>query len=199
MGIQPSYPPPPPTDVLYVVAAEGLAVHSTPARWLGGIAMIDGSLRIVSQDREPTGRPSFELDGKLGLTSDGQTAYDARAMIVTEGREHAHALASGIGIEVNAFGSTARRAWTYPIDLSDHYDAKRLTYGAHAGPRFTVASERRFGWQVSVDLRVVVASHEPRSHPSALVVSLDVTRIGEAVAVSLTLGAGNERGRQWYE
>ena len=95
MGIQPSYPPPPPTDVLYVVAAEGLAVHSTPARWLGGIAMIDGSLRIVSQDREPTGRPSFELDGKLGLTSDGQTAYDARAILGTEGRAHAHAQEGG--------------------------------------------------------------------------------------------------------
>ncbi|CAN5668566.1 hypothetical protein BH11MYX1_BH11MYX1_51770 [soil metagenome] len=207
--IQPSYPPPPPTDVLYVVAAEGLTAHDdSPAPIAGGppqagarvgIALVDGSLRVVSQSRDRIGRASFQLDGKLGLTSDDHTAYDARAMIGAEVREHHHALAYGIGIEVSAFGSIAPRAWTLPLDLAYHYDATQRTYGVHAGPRFTVAGERRFGWQVGVDLRVAVASHETRFYPSELVISLDVTRINEAVAFSLTLGAGNERGRQWYE
>jgi len=210
--IQPSYPPPPPTDVLYTIAAEGdVSVHddspTTTARSatnvapLRDFAMLDASLRVVSSSfNRWVGKPSAELDGKIGITNGEHTAYDLHGKLGGEIRLHEQAFAYDVGIGLDSYGPATPRAWTVPLDASYHLDVRRTTYGIHAGPRFTLEGDRAFGWNVGVDIRgQSLLCHEGRFDPRDLVLALDANRIGDSVFVGLTLAVGNQRGHYWYE
>ncbi|MEO8842523.1 MAG: hypothetical protein ABI591_17450 [Kofleriaceae bacterium] len=210
--IQPGYPPPPPTDVLYAIAAEGdLAIHddspTTAARSttttapLHDFAMLDASLRVVSQHLNHfVGKPSLELDGKIGITNGEHTAYDAGVKLGGEVRVHRQTFAYSAGLGVDSYGPATPRAWTIPIEGAYRIEHDELAFGVHGGPRFTVAGDRTFGWNVGLEVRrrdlfCDVGRYDPRD----LMVSVDATRIGDAVFVGLTVGVGNPRGRYWYE
>ena len=210
--VQPSYPPPPPTDVLYAIAAEGdLSVHddsptatarsTTASDELHDLVMLDGSLRVVSQTMNHwVGKPSFELDTKLGIANRDHAAYDAHAKLGGEVRMHHQAFAYDIGLGFDAYGPSTPRAWTVPLDVEYRIDDRKVAYGVHAGPRFTVEGERSFGWNAGIDLRAHdLIGHEGRFDPRDLVLSFDAARIGEGVFVGLTVGVGNQRGHTWYE
>jgi hypothetical protein len=210
--IQPGYPPPPPVDVLYAIAAEGdLAIHddspttaarsTTTSAPLHDFALLDGSLRVVSQDlNHYLGQPSFELDGKIGVTNGEHTAYDAEAKLGGEVHMRRQVYAYTVGIAVDSYGPETPRAWTIPVEGSYRIDHDKSTFGIHGGPRFTVAGDRTFGWNVGLDVRRRdLFCDQGRFDPRDLVVSVDATRIGDAVFLGLTVGVGNPRGRYWYE
>lgn len=200
--IQPSYPPPPPTDVLYAIAAEGdVSVHDDSPTALHDFAMLDTSLRVVSQDLNHfIGKPSGELDGKIGVTNGEHIAYDLHAKLGGEIRLHEQVFAYDVGIGFDSYGPATPRAWTVPIDVSYHLDNVRTTYGAHAGPRFTVDGDRKFGWNVGLDIRAQrQLTHDDWFDPRDLVLSLDANRIGDSVFLGLSLAVGNQHGYSWYE
>jgi hypothetical protein len=117
--IQPSYPPPPPTDVLYAIVAEGdVSVHDDSPTALHDFAMLDTSLRVVSQDlNHYIGKPSAELDGKIGVTNGEHIAYDLHAKLGGEIRLHEQVFAYDVGIGLDSYGPATPRAWTVPIDV----------------------------------------------------------------------------------
>lgn len=209
--IQPSYPPPPPPEYLYVLAATGqvaiahedtptAARGSTPAESGQKIGMLDATLRYVSNDMNHfVGKPSLELGGGIGITTDEHSAYAAHALIGGEVRMHEQVFSYDVGIAVDAYGRAIPRAWTLPIDGGYQRVGPHDGYGIHAGPRFGLG-ERDFGWNVGLDYRRRgVFCEEGRFEPRDLVIGIDATHIADSTFIGLTIGVGNPRTHRWYE
>ena len=212
--IQPSYPPPPPTDIRYELALEGrlavdratqpdapvaraAATGESPA----AIGLADGSLRWVARDQNPFyGRPALELDGAIGMTSDTHTAYDVAAKLGSEVRFAPHVVSIDAGLELDAYGPAMPRAWSLPIELAYIHDGRHHAAGIHGGPRFSLDGARDTGWNVGLEVRRKHAFRDDdRWHPSDLVISLDATHLAGATFLGLTVGVGNARSHGWWE
>ncbi len=199
--IQPSYPPPPPADVRYEVAAEGRLAVDQPDPAPSGIGIVEGSLRYVARRQNPFyGRPSLEVDGAVGLTSGDHAAYDAMAKLGSEVRFAPHVWAIEVGIEADAYGPAIPRAWSVPIELAYRFAGKRNVEGIHGGPRFALGGTRGTGWNLGLDYRRKDAlGSDGRFQPRDLVLSIDATNVAGATYLGLSLGVGNTRSHGWWE
>ncbi len=206
--IQPSYPPPSPADVRYEVAVESrLALDRAtqpdpPARAPAAIGLIDGSLRYVARNQNAFyGRPSLELDGAVGTTSDDHTAYDVTAKLGSEVRFEPHMWLLEGGVELDAYGPSIPRAWSLPVQFAYRHTGEHQVAGIHGGPRFALGNTRDTGWNVGLDYRRKgTFFEEGRWAPSDLVISFDATHVAGALFFGVTVGVGNARTHsQWNE
>ena len=203
--IQPSYPPPPPAEILYVVAATGdVAVdHATPDTAARGtttptatssFALVDGSVRYAVEHQSPFyGKPSLELDGAIGMTwRTSNTAYAAGIKLGTEATFSSHRGSITAGVTTDSYGPAIPRAWSLPVEVAYHHLGKTFDEGIHGGPRFALDDARTSGWNAGIDLRAKhVLCDDGRFHPRDVLVSFDVTRLADS-----TFNRAHARRRQ---
>jgi hypothetical protein len=214
--IQPSYPPPPPADIQYVLAVTGevAVAHDTPdaaargttssQETLNSFALVDGSLRYTAgREGHWVGKPLVEVDGAIGVTADEHTAYAASAKLGAElhvpGFDH-HTATIIAGATTDSYGPMIPRAWSLPVDLAYHHSGDHYSWGLHGGPRFSLDAKRETGWNAGIELLAKkVLCEEGRFHPRDVLVSLDVTQLADSTFVGVTIGVGNARQLHWWE
>jgi hypothetical protein len=209
--IQPSYPPPPPPDVLYVVAAEGdVSVHddtpmtaarsSTVPGSLTSFGMLDASLSYVTQQLSGQFKLSGELDGKIGITNEDHTAYDADVKLGAELPLDDLTFLVDAGVAVDAYGPELPRAVTMPLDAAIRISHHKNELDLHGGPRISLSGDRGIGANVGLAYRRRnLFCHEGRFDPRDLLISVDLNSIGDHTFIGLTFGVGNPQAHAWWD
>jgi hypothetical protein len=210
--IQPSYPPPPPPDITYVLAITGqvAVAHETPdatargttslAEPVNSFALLDGSVRYTGEHNDIIAKPILELDGAVGITADEHTAYAAGAKLGSELHVFSHTGSITAGVTTDSYGPTIPRAWSLPLDFIYRHSGETYSWGLHAGPRFALDAKRDLGWSAGLELRAKkVLCEDGRFQPRDVLVSLDVTQLADSTFVGVTIGVGNAHMLHWYE
>jgi hypothetical protein len=207
--IQPGYPPPAPPEALYVLAATGQVAVATPDAPVArassapphatSFGMADLALRYVGRSDEAALEPGIELDGGIGVTGDGKTAYATAGKLQAEYKEADLRLGVSAGVALDAYGPAIPAAWTVPADVTIEIENPHvLAIDVHGGPRFALSGDRDTGWNLGIRYRrQEVLFDRGHFHPQDLVLSADVTQVAGATFVGITVGVGNSRGHRW--